>query len=763
MKIVAPPPKGCPAIHKSAGLRIVSHDIRQPERFYNMITPTSNVAANPPAIIHPKLLRPIALITMLLAAGCSTSAPKLAYPVTTKTAVVDDYHGTLVPDPYRWLEDDNAPATKAWVAAQNQVTFAYLNTIPARNPIRARLTHLWNYERYGVPFKEGGRYFYSRNDGLQNQSVLYTVDALDGTPRVLLDPNTLSADGTVALAGMSISHDGNLLAYGLSSAGSDWEEWKIRDIRTGRDLDDHLQWVKFTAPTWTKDNRGVYYSRFAAPKPGDALTGLNKFNQLYYHQLGTDQSADKLIYERKDQPDWGFGGTVTEDGRYLVISASEGSDQKNRVLYLDLAQPAAPVVELLMAHDAAYDFLGNDGPVFWFKTDLDASRSRVIAIDVTQPQRDNWRELIPQSAETLGGVSVLNHQFVAHYLQDAHSLVKVFALDGRLIRSVNLPGLGATAGFGGKSTDTESFYSYTSFTTPGTIYRYDAVSGNSTVFRQPKVDFDGDKYESKQVFFKSKDGTRIPMFLVHKRGLQLNGLNPTLLYGYGGFNISLTPGFSVSRAAWLELGGVYAQATLRGGGEYGEDWHHAGTKHNKQTVFDDFIGAAEWLVANHYTSPAKLAIQGGSNGGLLIGACLTQRPDLFGAALPAVGVMDMLRYHKFTIGWSWSDDYGTADSPADFPVLYAYSPYHNLKPGVHYPATLVTTGDHDDRVVPAHSFKFAARLQEYQAGANPVLIRIETKAGHGAGKPTSKLIEEKTDELGFLVKALHMATPPAKS
>ncbi|HEU5069133.1 MAG TPA: prolyl oligopeptidase family serine peptidase [Verrucomicrobiae bacterium] len=695
------------------------------------------------------------------AAGCATYSRtvKLHYPVTPTTNVVDNYHGTLVADPYRWLEDDNSPQTKAWVEAENKVTFAYLNAIPGRAALKARLTSLWNYERYGVPFKAGDRYFYSRNDGLQNQSVLYTVDSLNGEPRVLLDPNTLSKDGTVALAGIAISEDGNRMAYGLATAGSDWNEWKVRDVRTGQDLPDHLQWVKFSGASWLKDGSGFFYSRYDAPKPGAALTGVNKFQKLYLHKLGTDQSADELVYERKDQPDWGFGGDVTEDGRYLIITVSEGTDPKNRVLYRDLTRPGAPVVELLMDFDASYNFVGNDGPVFWFKTDLNAPRGRVIAVDVTQPARANWREVIPQSAETLQGVSVLNNQFVAEYLKDAHTAVKVFRLDGTFAHDVALPGLGTAGGFGGKRNYTETFYSFTSFTAPGTIYRYDLTTGESTVFRQPRVDFDADAYETRQVFYTSKDGTRVPMFIVSKRGLRLDGQNPTLLYGYGGFDISLTPGFSVSRIAWLEMGGVYALANLRGGGEYGEEWHQAGTKLHKQNVFDDFIGAAEWLIANHYTSPKKLAIQGGSNGGLLIGACMTQRPDLFGVALPAVGVMDMLRFHKFTIGWAWASDYGSSDDPGQFKALYAYSPYHNLKPGVKYPATLITTADHDDRVVPAHSFKFAARLQADQAGHQPVLIRIETKAGHGAGKPTTKLIEETTDILSFLAKNLGMGEP----
>ena len=700
-----------------------------------------------------------AFAAALVVAGCSNVSPKVHSPVTAKTHVVENYHGTAVADPYRWLEDDNSAETKAWVAAQNKVTFAYLNAIPGRDAIKARLTKLWNFERYGVPFKEGGRYFYSRNDGLQNQSVFYTVDSLDAAPRVLLDPNTLSADGTVALAGLSISDDGNLLAYGTSASGSDWEEWHVRDVRTGKDLSDHLRWVKFSDASWTKDGSGFFYSRYDAPQPGDTLKGVNKFHKLYFHKLGTEQSADELIYERKDQPDWGFGGGVTEDGKYLIIAASEGTDQKNRVLYKDLSKPTAPVVELLMEFDASYNFIGNDGSIFWFKTDLNATRGRVIAIDITQPQRANWKEVLPQTADTLGSISVLNNQFVASYLHDAHTVVKVFGLDGSFVREVALPGLGTAGGFGGKRADTESFYSFTSFTAPGTVYRYDATTGTSTVFRAPKVDFDASAYETKQVFYTSKDGTRVPMFLVHKKGLKLDGSNPTLLYGYGGFSISLTPSFSVSRVAWLEMGGVYALANLRGGGEYGEDWHLAGTKLRKQNVFDDFIGAAEWLIANNYTSPAKLAIQGGSNGGLLVGACMTQRPELFGAALPAVGVMDMLRFHKFTIGWAWCSDYGSSDNADDFKALYAYSPYHNLKPGVKYPATMISTADHDDRVVPAHSFKFAARLQEYHKGNSPVLIRIETKAGHGAGKPTSKMIEEKADELSFLKQELGIKAP----
>jgi len=680
---------------------------------------------------------------------------RLAYPETVKQEIMDDYHGTKVADPYRWLEDDNAPDTKAWVTAQNRVTFSYLDQIPERAKLRERLMKLWNFERYGIPFKQGERYFYSKNDGLQNQSVLYVADSLDAAPRVLLDPNKLSSDGTVALSGYRLSEDGNLMAYGLSTSGSDWNEWKVRDVRTGADTGDHIKWVKFSSASWTKDGKGFFYSRYDAPKAGDALKGVNKFQKLYFHKLGTPQSDDVLIYERRDQPDWGFGGSVTDDGRFLIISIWQGTDPRNRVYYRDLTKVEAPIVKLLDEYDADYSFVDNDGGVFWFYTDSKAPRGRVIAIDTANPDREQWKEVIPQAAETLKGVNLVGNQFICTYLKDARGQVKRFSREGQALGEVALPGLGTVGGFGGKRTDTETFYSFTSFMTPGTIYRYDVTSGTSSIFRTPQVDFDSARYETKQVFFNSKDGTRVPMFLTHRKGLKLDGSNPTYLYGYGGFNISQTPGFSVSMATWLELGGVYAVANLRGGGEYGEDWHKAGTKLKKQNVFDDFIGAAEWLIARKYTSPARLAIAGGSNGGLLVGACMAQRPDLFGCCLPAVGVMDMLRFHKFTIGWAWTSDYGSSEKADEFKALFAYSPLHNLRPGVRYPATLVTTADHDDRVVPAHSFKFAARLQECQSkpGA-PVLIRIETKAGHGAGKPTAKLIEEAADKLGFVVREL---------
>jgi prolyl oligopeptidase len=680
----------------------------------------------------------------------------LDYPKPRKADQVDDYHGTKVSDPYRWLENPDSDATRAWIEAENKLTFSFLEKIPERKKIEERLTKLWNYEKYDTPFKEGGRYFYFKNDGLQNQSVLYTIESLNAQPRVLFDPNALAKDGTVALSDIAVSHDGRHLAYGLSTSGSDWMEWKVRDIETGKDLSDHLKWVKFSGASWTKDGKGFFYSRYDEPNEKTKLEDVNYFQKLFYHRLGTPQSEDILVYERKDQKEWGFSGDVTEDGRYLLVSVWQGSDPKNRIFFKDLQKSDAQVVELIPELEAAYSFIGNDGPLFWFRTDLNATRGRVIAIDTLNPDRKNWKEIIPQASETLEGVSLVGDHFIASYLKDARTQIKLFDLKGKFVREVELPGIGTAAGFGGKRKDTETFYAFTGFTIPTTIYRYDLKTGKSTIYRQPKVDFKPGDYETKQVFYKSKDGTRVPMFITHKKGLKLDGNNPTYLYGYGGFSISLTPAFSIANLVWMEMGGVYAQPNLRGGGEYGEEWHLAGTKLKKQNVFDDFIAAAEWLIENKYTSTTKLAIGGGSNGGLLVGACMTQRPDLFGAALPQVGVMDMLRFQKFTIGWAWVPDYGSSDNPEEFKALYAYSPLHNIKPGAKYPATFITTADHDDRVVPAHSFKFAATLQAAQAGPAPVLIRIETKAGHGAGKPTSKVIEEIADRWGFLVGVLKM-------
>ncbi|MFQ6091723.1 MAG: prolyl oligopeptidase family protein [bacterium] len=680
----------------------------------------------------------------------------LAYPKAGKSDVVDAYHGVKVPDPYRWLEDPDSPETREWIEAQNRLTFGYLEQIPERARIKERLTELWDYEKYGLPQKRGDRYFFSKNDGLQNQSVIYTVKSLDDEPEMLLDPNKLSEDGTVALSGRAVTEDGELMAYGLSTAGSDWQEWFVRDVETGEDLGDHLKWIKFSGASWTKDNRGFFYSRYDEPDEAAKLQQTNYYHKLYYHRLGTPQSEDVLVYHRPDQKEWGFGGSVTDDGRYLIISVWKGTLRKNLIFYKNLEDDDSEVVELIKEFEAEFSFIDNDGPVFWFKTDLDAPRGRVIAIDIRKPDRSNWKEVIAQAHETLRGVNVVGDMFVASYLKDAHTEVRVFDINGTFVREVAFPGLGSAYGFGGKREDTETFYVFTSFTDPGTIYRYDMTVGRSDIFRRPRVDFNPDDYETKQVFYKSKDGTRVPMFITHKKGTKLDGNNPTLLYGYGGFNAAITPYFSVSRLVWMEMGGIYAVANIRGGGEYGKEWHETGMKLKKQNCFDDFIAAAEWLIANKYTSTPKLAIQGVSNGGLLVGACMTQRPDLFGACLPAVGVMDMLRFHKFTIGWAWVSDYGSPEDPEEFKALYAYSPLHNLKPGTVYPATLITTADHDDRVVPAHSFKFAAALQEAHSGTAPVLIRIQTKAGHGRGKPTKMRIEETADVWAFLVYTLDM-------
>lgn len=691
---------------------------------------------------------------MLDSQTMSNSENPLTYPDSRRTEQADDYRGIVVPDPYRWLEDPDSEETKVWIEAQNKVTFSYLDSIPQRQQIKQRLSQLWDYERFGIPFKKGDRYFYFKNDGLQNQSVLYTLTALGAQPQVLLDPNQLSIDGTVALSGLAISDDGRMMAYGLSTSGSDWQEWKVRDLETGLDLSDRLKWIKFSGVSWAGNNQGFFYSRYDEPNDKTKLEEVNYFQKLYYHQLSQPQSEDVLIYNRPDQKEWGFNGTVTYDGRYLIISVWQGTDPKNLVFYKDLSDSSAQVVELIDEFEADFSFIDNDGAVFWFRTDLDAPRSRVIAIDINNPTRNRWRELIGEVAQTLESVNVLNNCFVASYLKDAHTQIKVFDLSGVFVREVALPGVGSVHGFAGKRYDTETFYSFTNFVTPGTIYCYDMHTDESTIFQQPQVAFNPAEYETKQVFYTSKDGTLVPMFISHKKGIQLGGNNPTYLYGYGGFGVSLTPSFSVSNLVWMEMGGVYAVPNLRGGGEYGEEWHQAGTKHNKQNVYDDFIAAAEWLIANGYTCSAKLAIAGGSNGGLLVGACMTQRPELFGAALPAVGVMDMLRFHKFTIGWAWISDYGSPDNFEEFKALYAYSPLHNLKTGTSYPATMITTADHDDRVVPAHSFKFAAAVQAAHAGSSPVLIRIETKAGHGAGKPTAKIIEEAADKLTFLMEVL---------
>jgi prolyl oligopeptidase len=706
-----------------------------------------------------------ALVVLLPVLVAASEPPKISYPESKKVNQVDDYFGTKVADPYRWLEDADSPETRAWIEAQNKVTFSFLEQIPARERIKARLTKLWDYERYGVPTREGKYYIFSKNDGLQNQSVLYKTTSLDAQPDVLLDPNTLAADGTVALTGLELSEDGRYLAYATSASGSDWMEWRIRDVASATDLPDVVRWSKFSGAAWKKDGSGFYYSRYDAPATGEVLQAVNKNQKVFFHAVGTGQEKDPLVLARPDNPDWMFETEVTDDGRWLVVYQSEGTEPKNRVFLKDLRQPSGDIIPLVDKFDAEYRVVGNDGGVFYVRTTESAPRGRLVAIDLKTPAAGNWKTLIPQNPgrDVLSSVSLVADRFIAGWRTDAHERLRVYGLDGRFIRDVPLPGIGSILALSGERDDREAFYAFTSFTTPTTIYRYGVAAGENTVFKRPALDFRSDDYETSQVFYPSKDGTRIPMFLTYKKGLVKNGENPTYLYGYGGFDISETPVFSPAIAGWLEMGGIYALANLRGGGEYGKEWHDAGRLQNKQNVFDDFIAAAEYLISEKYTSTPKLAIGGGSNGGLLVGACMTQRPELFGAALPAVGVMDMLRFHKFTIGWAWTSDYGSSDTKEGFETLIKYSPLHNLKPGTSYPATLITTADHDDRVVPAHSFKFAAALQAAQAGDAPALIRIETKAGHGAGKPTTKVIEERADQWAFLVKVLGMSLPSEES
>lgn len=690
---------------------------------------------------------------MTIASLSGQEAP-VTYPDSKPGKTVDVIHGVKVPDPYRWLEDLNSKETAQWVTAQNDLTEGYLNQIPGREALDQHLTKLWNVERFGVPFREGGRYFFTKNDGLQNQSVLYSTKSLDEDPSILLDPNTLSKDGTVALSSYEVSPDGRYLAYSTSASGSDWIEWRVREIATGKDLSDHLLWSKFSGASWSKDSKGFYYGRFPTPKDGEAMMAQNIHKKIYFHEIGTTQDKDRLVYERPEHPKQGLYAGITDDGNYLLIQISQGTDTKNGLFYQDLSKPGSKVVELLPDFDASYDFITNLGSTFLIRTDLDAPKQKIISIDLKKPEPANWKTVVPESDDTLRSVSHVGGVLIANYLKDARTAIRRFKVDGSLLPPVKLPGLGTASGFGGKADQNETFYYFTSFTNPGATYRYDVGKNTSTLFKAPKTRFTPEDYESNQVFAPSKDGTKVPMFVVHKKGLKLDGSNPTLLYAYGGFNISLRPSYSPATIAWLDMGGVYVMANLRGGGEYGEEWHEAGMKLKKQNVFDDFISCAEYLIAKKYTRPGRLAIAGGSNGGLLVGACMVQRPDLYGACLPAVGVMDMLRFHKFTIGWAWQAEYGEPDeNEADFKNLLRYSPYHNLK-AAEYPATMVITSDHDDRVVPSHSYKFAAALQAAQKGQSPTLIRIESKAGHGAGTPTTKQIEAIVDKYSFLAKSL---------
>ncbi len=702
-------------------------------------------------MIHIRIFHLISLVSipLFLFVGCGG---RLDYPDSKTVEQVDLLHGTEVSDPYRWLENSESDDTKSWIEAQNLLTSSYLSGLPERKVISDRLAQLWDYEKFGVPVKCGNRYFFSYNDGLQNQSVICFLEDPGAEPVVVLDPNKLSDDGTVALTSYKVSNDGRLMAYGLASGGSDWQEWKIRDVESGQDLPDHLKWIKFSTVSWTRDNKGFFYSRYDAPGDGDIMQDINKSQKVFFHKVETDQEKDILAFERPEHPEWIVRANVTEDGTLLILDIVEGTSTNNAVFYKNLSNRNSKVVEFLLQFDARYEFISKEGNKLCFLTDLEAPRGRVIEIDITNPTRENWKTIVPESDDTLESVHFLNHQFVCTYMKDAASQARIFDKNGSLSREIELPGLGSVTGFSGKPTDDETFYSFSSFTVPPAIYRYNFKTGASELFREPKIDFNPGEFETKQVFCTSKDGTRVPIFITAKKGIRMDNQNPVLLYGYGGFNISLQPSFSVSRLVWMEQGGVFAMANLRGGGEYGEEWHQGGMKLNKQNVFDDFIAAAEWLIQNGYTSRKKLAIEGGSNGGLLVGAVVNQRPELFAAAVPHVGVMDMLRFHKFTIGWAWVSDYGSPENPEEFQAIYAYSPYHNLKEGTNYPATLIITGDHDDRVVPLHSFKYAARMQQAQKSNKPILIRIETRAGHGAGKPTAKQIEESADILAFLVK-----------
>lgn len=695
----------------------------------------------------------ILLLSGIMVMSCTPQQKKLTYPKAEKVDTVDVYFGTEVADPYRWLENDTSAATAAWVEAENKVTNEYLAQIPFRKQLLERLTNLANYEKIGAPFKKHGKYYFYKNDGLQNQSVLYVQDSLEGEPRVFLDPNKLSDDGTVALTGLSFSHDGKYAAYTISRSGSDWTEIYVLDTATGQLLDDHIEWAKFTGAAWQGD--GFYYSAYDAPVKGKEFSNVNENHKVYYHKIGTPQTENKLIYQNPAYPKRFYYTGTSEDERILFVYES-GAGRGNNLFIKDLKKANAPFIQLTTDFDYQYspiEVIDNNVYIF---TNYGAPKNRIMVADINNPKLENWKELIPEMESVLSSAEVIGGKLFLTYDKDASNHAYVYSQKGEHMHEIKLPSLGSV-GFSGTKDDKECFFVFTSFTTPGTIYKYDMDKNSYELYRAPKVEFNSDDFVTEQAFFPSKDGIMIPMFLTYKKDLERNGNNPVFLYGYGGFGISLNPGFTTSRIPFLENGGIYAQVNLRGGSEYGEEWHIAGTKMQKQNVFNDFISAAEYLINNKYTNPDKIAIVGGSNGGLLVGACMTQRPDLFKVAIPQVGVMDMLRYHKFTIGWNWASDYGTSeDSQEMFEYLKGYSPLHNLKPGTKYPATMVTTADHDDRVVPAHSFKFAATLQECNDGTNPTIIRIDSKAGHGAGKPMAKVLEEQADIYGFIMYNLKM-------
>ena len=693
------------------------------------------------------------LLSGIMITSCTTSQKKLIYPNTAKVDSVDVYFGTKVPDPYRWLENDTSAATAAWIEAENKVTNEYLAQIPFRNQLLKRLTDLADYEKIGTPFKKHGKYYFYKNDGLQNQNVLYVQDTLDGEPRVFLDPNQLSEDGTVALTGISFSNDGKYVAYTISRSGSDWTEIYVMDAATGKQLEDHIEWAKFTGASWKGD--GFYYSAYDAPAKGKEFSNVNELHKIYYHKIGTPQSKDELIYQNPDYPKRFYSAETSEDERILFVYES-GAGRGNNLFMKDLTNTNPPLVQLTTDFDYQYAPIEVIGDKMYIFTNYGAPKNRIMVADIHRPKSEEWVELIPESESVLSGVNVIGDKLFLTYDKDASNHAFIYDLDGKQIQEIKLPSLGSV-GFSGNKEDKECFFGFTSFTIPGTTYKYDMDKNTYEVYRAPKVQFNPDEFITEQTFFPSKDGVMIPMFLTYKKDMKMDGKNPVFLYGYGGFAISLNPTFTTTRIPFLENGGIYAQVNLRGGNEYGEEWHVAGTKMQKQNVFNDFIASAEYLINNNYTNPDKIAIVGGSNGGLLVGACMTQRPELFKVAIPQVGVMDMLRYHKFTIGWNWASDYGTSeDSKAMFDYLKGYSPLHNLKPDTTYPATMITTADHDDRVVPAHSFKFAATLQECNDGTNPTIIRIDSKAGHGAGKPMSKVLEEQADIYGFVMYNLGM-------
>jgi prolyl oligopeptidase len=687
-------------------------------------------------------------------AKAEVAKTKITYPTAHKADVVEDYHGTQVADPYRWLEDPDGEETVAWVEKQNKAFFDYID-IPERKMLEERLTKLWNYPKYSLPYKRGERYFFSKNDGLQNQYVWYMQTSLDAEPSVVIDPNKLSEDGTISLRNFALTEDSKIVAYGLSSSGSDWQEVHVRDVDSGKDYDDHLKWCKFTSIAWKHDNTGFYYNRFPDPStlPDEDHT---KYNQVYWHKLNSPQSDDVHIYGSEEEKELGFSPMITDDGKYLVLYVWHGTDDRNGIYYRPVNSDGG-FVKLMEVGEAEYNPIDNIDNIVYIQTNLDAPKRRIVAVDVNNPAKENWKEIVPEAEDVIDFVSMVNDQLVVAYMRDAHNILKIFDNTGKFVREIELPTIGSVNGLSGRREDTEMFFGFTSFVYPSTAFRYDFTKDEVTLFRKPEVDFDPNQYETKQVFCPSKDGTKIPVFITHKKGLKHDGNNPTILYGYGGFNVSLTPYFSISRLVWMDAGGVFAVANLRGGAEYGEEWHKAGMLEKKQNVFDDFIGCSEWLIDAKYTSSPKLAIMGGSNGGLLVAACMQQRPELFGAVVSQVPVTDMLRYHMFTVGRYWTPEYGNAEeNPEHFAFLYKYSPLHNVKEGMACPPTMVTSADTDDRVVPMHAKKWVATLQEKDAGDNPILLRVETKAGHGGGKPTTKRIEEAADTYAFLMKTFGM-------